>query len=228
MIPQREIVREKYKEICENFDVPKSLFDHQADTISLLLSKQNVLCGLPTGSGKTLAQLVTVLFTKGTALVIPPLLTIEKQMCDICEAWRISFLNLSTFSNPREIQTEIESNSPQIIIASIEQISDLGIQKALINIKLDYVAIDEAQVGKTQKHGHNFPKLSPQVLDPQTGWVQIRPYNQETWSFIRARFRCPVLLMSATMEEKSLQRISGRIVCIFFKFGIKENICRKS
>ena len=47
-------------------------------------------------------------------------------------------------------------------------------------------------------------------MDPLTGWVQIRPYNQETWSYIRARFRCPVLLLSATMEEKSLQRIAGK------------------
>ena len=55
----------------------------------------------------------------------------------------------------------------------------------------------------------NYKDFILQVLDPHTGWVQIRPYNQETWSFIRARFKCPFLLMSATMEEKSLQRIAG-------------------
>ena len=50
-----------------------------------------------------------------------------------------------------------------------------------------------------------------QVMDPETGWVQIRPYNKETWSYIRARFKCPVLMMSATMEESSLNRIAGGI-----------------
>ena len=37
-------------------------------------------------------------------------------------------------------------NDPQIIIASIEKISDLNVQKALLHVHLDYVAIDEAQV----------------------------------------------------------------------------------
>ena len=146
LLSQREVIKERWSEICENYCVPKKLHDHQADAIGLLMSKENVFCGLPTGSGKTLPQLATVLFTKGTALVIPPLITIEKQMCDICEAWKISYLNLSNFSSPQHIQTEIESKNPQIIIASIEKISDLAIQKALINVKLDYVAIDEAQV----------------------------------------------------------------------------------
>ena len=58
-------------------------------------------------------------------------------------------------------------------------------------------------------------------MDPLTGWVQIRPYNQETWSYIRARFRCPVLLLSATMEEKSLQRIAGKMGC---KFDVSQKI----
>ena len=56
---------------------------------------------------------------------------------------------------------------------------------------------------------HDFNISFYKVLDPETGWVKIRPYCQETWSFLRARFKCPLLLMSATMEENSLQRICG-------------------
>ena len=145
-MPLRETIRDKWIEISETFSVPKQLFDHQADTIALLLSKNNVFCGLPTGSGKTLPQLTAVLFTEGTALVIPPLLTIEKQMCEVLNAWNISYLNLSVYSNPQDIATDLESKSPRIIISSIEKISDRMFQKALINIKLEYVSIDEAQV----------------------------------------------------------------------------------
>ena len=54
-----------WTEICEDFAVPKILFQHQIDTISLLLGGENVFCGSPTGSGKTLPQLATVLFTSG-------------------------------------------------------------------------------------------------------------------------------------------------------------------
>ena len=145
-MPKRDIIRDRWSVICENFTVPKTLHDHQVDTIVLVLDRENVLCALPTGSGKTLAQLATVLFTEGTALVIPPLLTIEKQMCDNCDSWGIRYVNLSTFSNIDELQTELEIVNPHILIASVEKISDSMIQKALMNVKLEYVAIDEAQV----------------------------------------------------------------------------------
>ena len=147
LIAQRDTIRLKWSEISDQHNVPPTLFDHQTDTVSLLLSRNNVLCALPTGSGKTLAQLTTVLFSEGTtAMVIPPLITIEKQMTDICDHWDISYINLSSVSNPKDIQLKIETAQPRIIFASIEQISDLEVQRGLMNISLQYVALDEAQV----------------------------------------------------------------------------------
>ena len=144
LVSKRSHIREEWSEICETYSVPDILHDHQIDTINLLLSNEHVFCGLPTGSGKTLAQLATVLFTKGTALVIPPLITIETQMSEVCQKWGIRFLNLSSFSE--DLDAEIQSTGPRIIIASVEKISDSKIQKSLLNLKLDYVAFDEAQV----------------------------------------------------------------------------------
>ena len=46
-------------------------------------------------------------------------------------------------------------------------------------------------------------------MDPKSGWCEIRPYNSEAWKFLRAAFKCVYLLLSATMEEQSLQRILG-------------------
>ena len=146
LVQGRTKIREMWSLRSENHNVPQTLYDHQADTMALLLSKKNVLCAQPTGGGKTLAQLAGVLITGGTALVIPPLLTIEKQMCDICREWKIVFVNLSSFSDPYEIQMELEVKKPRIIIASVEKISDVKIQKGLMNVGLDYVALDEAQV----------------------------------------------------------------------------------
>ena len=53
-----------------------------------------------------------------------------------------------------------------------------------------------------------------QVLDPETGWTMIRPYSQETWAYLRARFKAPFLLLSATMDEKSLSRIAGEFALL--------------
>ena len=60
-------------------------------------------------------------------------------------------MNLSAISDPRDIQSELEMKCPRIIIASIEKISDLAVQKGLMNVRLQYVALDEAQVSKCTK-----------------------------------------------------------------------------
>ena len=44
-----------------------------------------------------------------------------------------------------------------------------------------------------------------------TGWTDFRPYTEDTWSYLRARFKCPFLLMSATMDESSLNRIAENL-----------------
>ena len=46
-------------------------------------------------------------------------------------------------------------------------------------------------------------------MDPVSGWAEIRPYNADTWKFLRAAFKSPLFLLSATMEEGSLDRILG-------------------
>ena len=48
-----------------------------------------------------------------------------------------------------------------------------------------------------------------QVMDSENGWTTFRPYVPLTWNYLRANFRTPFLLSSATMEEDSLERISG-------------------
>ena len=54
--------------ISKDCSVPTSLFQHQIDTITLLLQGEHVFCSSPTGSGKTLAQLAAVLF-KATGMI---------------------------------------------------------------------------------------------------------------------------------------------------------------
>ena len=50
------------------------------------------------------------------------------------------------------------------------------------------------------------------VLDPIGGWCEIRPYCSDTWKFLCASYKCPFFLLSATMEEDSLNRILGKSI----------------
>ena len=90
--------------------------------------------------------MIVIICLIGCALVIPPLQTIESQMCQICEKWGISCLNLSLV-NVEAVGDRIKSlGKPLIIIGSIEKVSDLMVQRQLGGVKLQYIAVDEAQV----------------------------------------------------------------------------------
>ena len=128
----------------------------------------------------------------GQAIIIPPLQTIQLQMSLVCKKWGIPYINLADARNPDEITKMIEELNPKVILCSIEDVSDEAIQRRLQRLDVAYVAVDECQ-----------------VMDPVSGWCEIRPYCSATWKFIRASFKCPFFLLSATMEESSLQRVLG-------------------
>ena len=86
--------------------------------------------------------------------------------------------------------SRVGSSSIKVIIASIERISDVTVQRSILNLQVSYISVDECQ-----------------VMDNENGWTSFRPYVPETWNFLRANFRRPFLLCSATMEEASMTRI---------------------
>ena len=72
-------------------------------------------------------------------------------MCMVCEDWGIKYLNLSSIDGST-IGDQIAAYKPQILIASIENISDPLVQKQLFNVKLEYISVDEAQVSCALYH----------------------------------------------------------------------------
>ena len=80
-------------------------------------------------------------------MVIPPLQTIESQMCKICEDWGITYINVSVV-DVNTIRDRLINENPRIIVASVEKISDPCVQCQLRDLKLNYIAVDEAQVFK--------------------------------------------------------------------------------
>ena len=182
--------RQWVNDILPHHPMPQQLHPWQEDAIKLLLDRETVALCVPTGSGKTLPQLATSLFfDSGVALVIPPLISIEAQLENQCKAWNIPFLNISSVEIS-DIGPSIVSSGAKIILASIERISDVHVQKAVRSMRVNYISVDECQ-----------------VMDSENGWTSIRPYVPQTWNFLRASYRAPFLLCSATMEEASMDRI---------------------
>ena len=78
---------------------------------------------------------------EGVALVVPPLVTIQQQMAKVCEAWKIPYINLSSHNANQNI------TEPRVILASIEDLANVTLQKYLLSVKnIAYVAVDECQV----------------------------------------------------------------------------------
>ena len=85
---------------------------------------------------------------EGLALVVPPLVTIQQQMANICEAWKIPYINLSSHTFPTtHINANQNTSQPKVILASIEDLANVSLQKYLLTLKnIAYVAVDECQV----------------------------------------------------------------------------------
>ena len=63
----------------------------------------------------------------------------------ICKRWNIPYCNISGVP-PSEILPSLQSSEAKIVLCSIETISDEKIQKAIQNVKVNYIAVDECQV----------------------------------------------------------------------------------
>ena len=81
-------------------------------------------------------------------------------------------------------------------------------------------------VGDTNLKKIQLCFIFSKVADPQSGWCEIRPYCSETWKFLRAAYKCPVFLLSATMEENSINRILGEFSKIIYLVFVCLFVCQ--
>ena len=85
-------------------------------------------------------------------------------MASTCEQWQIPYLNLAEVHSPSDIPRKLSEVSPKIVLCSIEAISDPAVQSQLQSINVEYIAVDESQVGggqMLQKYRHGDPLNSP-------------------------------------------------------------------
>ena len=87
-----------------------------------------------------------LLLEEGTAILIPPLKTIQIQLANLCQSSSIPFLNLDELDSSSDIAKKLMEVKPRVIISSIEDISKADIQAELQSVDIRYVAIDECHV----------------------------------------------------------------------------------
>lgn len=130
---------------------------NQEEIIDVILSKRDCFVVMPTGGGKSLCYQIPAHVMKGTCIVISPLISLMKDQVDaaINNGLRASFLNSSlSFQSKREIESRLAGGKLDLIYVSPERFAMPEFIALLKQIKVSFVAIDEAHC--ISEWGHDF------------------------------------------------------------------------
>ncbi|MGS0748997.1 RecQ family ATP-dependent DNA helicase [Halpernia sp. GG3] len=186
--------------------------ENQEEIINSVVSGKDNLVLLPTGGGKSLCYQLPALLLEGTCLVISPLLSLMKDQVLQLKNKGIEAEFIS--SELDDIETEIIYNNckddlTKLLYVSPERLMDPIFLNNLDNIKLSFIAVDEAHC--ISEWGQDF-----------------RPSYQNIAKFRRNYSSLPCVALTATATPKVLIEIGKKLelnnVQIFQKSFRRDNI----
>jgi ATP-dependent DNA helicase RecQ len=180
--------------------------DDQEEIIQAILSKQDCFVVMPTGGGKSLCYQLPAHIMDGTCMVISPLISLMKDQVDaaIATGLRASFLNSSlSASMKRDVQTELANGELDLIYVSPERFAMPEFMATLKQVKLSFVAIDEAHC--ISEWGHDFRpdylNLSTIIREfpevPVTAFTATATHKVQTDIVVKLGLRSPHMVRAS-------------------------------
>lgn len=168
----------------------------QEEAITVLLKKRDVLVVQPTGSGKSAIYQIAALMREGAALVISPLIALQKDQVNSIQEQEISeavALN-STLraAEKRDAQRLLESGQGKFIFMAPEQLRKQETLEMVSEADVSLFVVDEAHC--ISEWGHDF-----------------RPDYLRLGAVIERLNHPPVLAMTATAAPEVREEIIGRL-----------------
>ena len=179
----------------------------QLAIIESLLNGDDVFVLMPTGGGKSLCYQLPALMSRGTAVVISPLIALMKNQVDAIRHYGdddgiAHFLNSSlTKSGVEKVKADVRSGKTKLLYVAPESLTKDSNIEFLKSIEISFFAIDEAHC--ISEWGHDF----------RPEYRKIRPLISEIGNF-------PVIALTATATPKvqhDIQKNLGILSAKVFK-----------
>jgi ATP-dependent DNA helicase RecQ len=122
----------------------------QEKIISALLNKNSLMVIMPTGAGKSLCFQLPALLSKGTALVVSPLIALMKNQVDVIRSLYSndgiahvlnSSLNNSQIAN---VMDDIKNGTTKLLYVAPESLAKKEYIDFLSRANISFLAVDEA------------------------------------------------------------------------------------
>ena len=161
----------------------------QEEIISTLLSGNDVFVLMPTGGGKSLCYQLPALLSEGTAIVVSPLIALMKNQVDAINGISAEegvghVLNSSlNKTQTKQVFDDIKSGKTKLLYVAPESLVKEEYLNFLKEIKISFVAIDEAHC--ISEWGHDF-----------------RPEYRNLKLIIDKIAKVPVIALTATATPK--------------------------
>lgn len=188
---------------------------NQLEIIRSLLAGNDVFVLMPTGGGKSLCYQLPALMSKGTAIIISPLIALMKNQVDAVRQFEdqhqvAHFLNSSlSKSQINVVKEDVRSGRTKLLYVAPESLAKEDNVEFLKSVDISFFAVDEAHC--ISEWGHDF----------RPEYRRIRPIISAIGNF-------PVIALTATATPKvqhDIQKNLGILdACVFKSSFNRKNL----
>lgn len=162
----------------------------QKEIIETILDGDDTLVIMPTGGGKSLCYQLPAILSEGIAIVVSPLIALMKNQVDLIRGYSSDdsiahFMNSSLkAAQLKEVKKDLMSGNTKLLYVAPETLSKESTIDFLKELKVSFVAIDEAHC--ISEWGHDFRPKYREIKD----------------SLHEIREKIPIIALTATATPK--------------------------
>ena len=137
----------------------------QAEIITSILNKKDILVIMPTGGGKSLCYQIPALISEGLTVVVSPLISLMKDQVEQMRELGIEAVFLNSTLTPeqyRENTALVMEKKAKLLYVAPESLLKQSMLDLLSSLKIDCIAIDEAHC--ISEWGHDFRPEYRQIV----------------------------------------------------------------